>query len=293
MAKQPRGEVKGKYDAADRSTWSDKRILFCKNRAAGKSQLESYRLSGYALTYAADTKNPENAGKPLPENWMKIRACEIDACPEIKAYIKDLRSEMADSALEDTASTILLMAQRYSADATEISGVKYLCCRYCWGDGNRYQRTAGEMERDREFFEAKLNTLLDSADEKDREKAQNMGSFDIKGGIGFDPRKLPNPDCTECFGQGVMVPYVADTTTLSPEAKAIYRGIKTRKDGSIEILTSRESADTLLPKIQGLLKERLEMSGNLDVTNLTKEERDAELRAIALAIARATEQGDS
>lgn len=44
----------------------------------------------------------------------------------------------------------------------------------------------------------------------------------------------PDPNCLSCSGRGVGIVVIGDTTKLSPDARALYAGIKTTKD-SIEI----------------------------------------------------------
>lgn len=156
------------------------------------------------------------------------------------------------------------------ANPNELSGWQIGCCRYCWGDNNLYQRTRAEMERDRETFETKLNRLLDSGDPKDAEKANRMGEFEAKGGIGFDPRKDTNPDCCECFGEGQGRPFIRDTRKLSPDALALYAGIEVTKDGVKIARNSQDSARMALAKHFGLLKDQVVHS--FDFTGLTDEQ---------------------
>jgi len=106
------------------------------------------------------------------------------------------------------------------ADARELVQVKVGCCRYCYGDGNRYQRTVGEMNRDREAW----------AEKKDNAPAD----FDEKGGIGYDPLRMPFAACPECGGDGQPRVVLGDTRNLSPAAVSLYAGAKQTKDG-IEI----------------------------------------------------------
>lgn len=52
--------------------------------------------------------------------------------------------------------------------------------------------------------------------------------------LGRKSLREPDRDCLACSGQGAGTIVIADTTKLSPEANALYAGIKTTKDG-IEI----------------------------------------------------------
>lgn len=123
------------------------------------------------------------------------------------------------------------------ADARELVAVKTGCCRHCYGEGNRYQRTVGEMNRDREQW---------------IEKGKEPAEFDEMGGIGFNPLRLPKEDCPECGGDGQARVVISDTRNLSERAVALYAGAKQTKYG-IEVLThSQMDALEKLAKHVGL-----------------------------------------
>ena len=105
------------------------------------------------------------------------------------------------------------------ADARELVEVRTGCCRCCYGEGHKYQRTVGEMNRDREDWV---------------EKGKNPAEFDEGGGIGFNPLKQPAEDCPICGGDGMSRVVLRDTRGLSQHAKALYAGAKQTKEG-IEI----------------------------------------------------------
>ena len=48
------------------------------------------------------------------------------------------------------------------ADARELVEVKTGCCRCCWGEGFKFQRTVGEYNHDREKFREFLSCLCGS-----------------------------------------------------------------------------------------------------------------------------------
>jgi phage terminase small subunit len=112
------------------------------------------------------------------------------------------------------------------ADPRELVQVKVGCCRHCWGEGYKFQRTIGEFNHDREHFAL---------------KGGNMAEFDEKGGIGFDPLKPPHPQCPDCGGDGNPRTVLADTRHLSPAALALYAGAKMTKYG-IEIAMHDKAA---------------------------------------------------
>lgn len=109
-----------------------------------------------------------------------------------------------------------------TADPRELVELHVDACRYCYGKGHRYQRTAGEMERDREAYGQARAIARAGA---------KRSAFDEKGGIGFDPRRAPAKDCPECHGRGTERARFNDTRTLSSAAASLYAGVRQTRDG--------------------------------------------------------------
>lgn len=154
--------------------------------------------------------SPDSARQIASENLSK---------PYIQAAIAEARRAQqerthitADRWLQEVALIAL-------ADARELVEVTKGCCRNCYGEGHKYQRTVGEMNRDREAW---------------REKGKNPAEFDEAGGIGFNPLLAPHPDCPHCGGSGNARTVLKDTRFLSPAAAALYAGAKETQYG-IEI----------------------------------------------------------
>ena len=139
--------------------------------------------------------------------------------PHIQLAIAEARKKQqertgitADRVLREIAAVAM-------ADARELVEVRTGCCRCCWGEANKRQRTLLEINSDREKW-------LD--------KGNNPADFDEEGGIGFDPRKAPNAECPSCGGDGQPRTVLKDTRYLSESGIALYAGAKQTKDG-IEI----------------------------------------------------------
>jgi len=141
-----------------------------------------------------------------------------------------------------------------SADARELMEFRRTCCRYCWGTGNRYQRTAGEMARDR----AAHAQLVADAEANGR---KGPGRFDQQGGIGYHGKREPNAACGECFGDGVGQAFMHDTSKLGQGAAQLYAGVKQTKEG-IEIKTHDQVAALVnVGRHLGMFSDKLEHSG--------------------------------
>lgn len=136
--------------------------------------------------------------------------------PNIQAAIAKAQDERARRTGIDGDKALAAVWAIAVADARELVQVKVGCCRHCYGEGFRYQRTVGEMNHDREAHAAKGADLAD---------------FDEKGGIGFDPLRMPNDQCPECGGDGHARTVLGDTRRLSPQAAALYAGAKPTKYG--------------------------------------------------------------
>lgn len=127
------------------------------------------------------------------------------------------------------------------ADPRELVEYVRRCCRYCYGIGHKFQLRPSEMERRRDQYEADKATA--EADKK------TIGDFDELGGIGYDGKKSPSPDCPECDGEGEGRALFKDTSNLSPAALALYEGVKEGKDGTEMKVASQKSYRDGLAKL--------------------------------------------
>lgn len=226
--KPKRGPRKG---GAPRPTISDKVRMFCKEYLIDFNGAQAAIRAGYSARSARETAY-DLLHKP--------------AVIELLQHEMSKRAQRTEITADKVLQDLWAIAQ---ADARELIELRRTCCRYCWGKGFRYQRTAGEMERDREAWEQ-----LSQKDRRGRE-------FDEKGGAGYHAKRDPNPECTECFGDGVESVFAHDTRKLGPEAARLFAGIKQTRDG-MEIKTHDQRAALLdVGKHLGMFRERLEHSG--------------------------------
>lgn len=137
-----------------------------------------------------------------------------------------------------------------NADPRELFNVQQGACRHCHGIGHLFQRTIGEMNRDR--YDAEMRDVM----------------FDPKGGAGFDAYADPHPDCPECNGKGEQRIRLTDTRTLSAEAASLLLTIEQTKHG-IKITTrSKDAAREAAAKFLGINSETVNLAVKLeDMTN--------------------------
>lgn len=125
----------------------------------------------------------------------------------------------------------------------ELNPIRQACCRFCWGQDHQYQFTLNE------FRLARNNHLFNQLKIRDPD---DRVPFDELGGMGYDIKKPPHPDCPECHGFGVTIVVPIDLSKLSQAAKMLYDGVHITKDGGIEYkFRSRDRAMENLQKILG------------------------------------------
>lgn len=145
---------------------------------------------------------------------------------------------------EITADRVLREAWNIlTADARELVQVKVGCCRHCWGEGHRYQRTVAEYNHDHAEWLAKQSAG----------KAQE--DFEEQGGIGYNPLRPPHPECPECCGDGCSRVVLADTRKISPAAAALYAGAEQTKYGLKVVMHDKVAAMEKLFKHLGLYEK--------------------------------------
>lgn len=168
-------------------------------------------------------------------------ASRIAHLPHVAARIRQLQDEAAErTALPTAAARIQEMREMELADANDIVAMKYGACRYCYGLDHRYQ-WADDLEYAQECDErVKLRQPLP----------------DMSGGFGFNPTLEAAHDCPRCWGVGLQRPFVADTTKLTGGARRLYKGIKIKGNGDIEILLHDQvKIRDMLNRVQGIYKD--------------------------------------
>lgn len=192
-----------------------------------------------------------------------------------------------------------------TADARELTQVRYVNCRYCWGIDHQYQF------RDHELREATARHLREQLKLSEEDRVP----FDELGGGGFhgerDPCRGPDwelrqlqsgadppsvaamvnsdHDCPACDGVGVRTVWVADSRTLSPSAAALFNGVSVSKDGFVEVkVRDRDRAMTQLGRWLGMEVHRT-VNANLDFTQLTEEQLERAIEQFSRLEARTVE----
>lgn len=175
---------------------------------------------------------------------------ELLRVPEVAEFIKDALAKRAKRVDIKADEVVAILARTVRADPRKLVEHVRTCCRYCHGWEFEYQRTPREMRDDRAAWDR-------------RDKPQPGDVFDEKGGLGWDPRRDPHPDCVECFGRGIASVRIADTRTLDDESAALYAGAKHTQHGVEILLRDQDKAREQLGRHLGMFKDKLEVTGKL------------------------------
>lgn len=132
-----------------------------------------------------------------------------------------------------------------TADVSELTEYRRLCCRYCWGFGFNYQW------RDSIEFEDAVSDAM--------RKSQRPPND--RGGYGYDSTLDPNPDCPRCNGAGIGRPHFHDTRDLRGASRRLFAGIKEGKFGTEVITRNQDDALKMVAQHLGMLKNRTELTG--------------------------------
>ena len=186
------------------------------------------------------------------ENTARVLASRLLTKVDIQAAIRKARKER-EIRTEISADRVIQEAWAImTADPRELMEFVVGCCRYCWGDGHRYQRTAAEFEAD------------EAAHAKATEDAITAGKpvtgFDPKGGNGYDKRAEPNPECPECAGEGVGRPVFKDTRKISAAAASLFAGVKETKEGFELKVHSKDAAMDKMFRHMGLYNDKIQLT---------------------------------
>lgn len=229
---------------------TDKQIYFCQQYVVDFNGTQAAIRAGYS------------------KNGADVQAVRLLANASVKAYIEELKEQLATKAEINPLWVLNQWKRTAMADPNELMQIRRTCCRHCHGYGHAYQWTESE------YMKA-VNYAIDNGKE-----APNAD-----GGIDFDMKADPHPNCPECGGDGIEDIYIADTRKLKGDAKHLYLGVKKTKDG-IQVLTrDKDAALENIAKYLGMNVERKEISGPngqpLTVANLSADDlTDDQLMAL-------------
>jgi phage terminase small subunit len=167
-----------------------------------------------------------------------------------------------------------------TADPRDLCEIWKVPCRFCWGIDNQYQFTKTEMRRRLQAHELGLSDKpiealypCGKAEYAAWVAGKAQLALDLQGGDAYTTGREPNPNCTECGGDGITIQHVTDTRKLTAGAKALYRGVKVTKDGLEILMADQAQAREMLARHYGVAVERKKiLVRKLDPEDLSDEE---------------------
>jgi len=174
--------------------------------------------------------------------------------PEIAAAVAKRQAQVAEK-LEITQQAVLeRFWQIATADPNELIQFRRRCCRYCHGKDHRFQW------RDAEEFAAALAAFARRGKDDDAgdDELPDGAPTDI-GGYGYDRRNDPHEDCPHCYGEGVATIFATDTRKLSPQARALFAGVKETQAGFEIKLQDQGKALENVARHLGMFNDKLRL----------------------------------
>lgn len=248
--------------------------LQSESRKAAEELRERFELTAKAAFFAQEylvdlngTRAAIRAG--YSQSSAGVIACELLKKPNVAAAINELMESRQQRTQVNADMVLSWLATIATADPSEISQMRLGCCRYCWGEGFKYQYI-DEAEEQEEIKQAKEATKAN--------RSKNASAPEVlpqpSGGYGFDHARQPHPECPKCLGEGRRRPWFADTRKLSPSARLLFDGVEVTKEGLKVKTLSRENAITLIAK-------HLNMLGNVRVEHSGKDGGPIDTRVTA------------
>lgn len=174
----------------------------------------------------------------LTDYQITKKALEVIGRPHVKAYIRDLRTEISASVLFDVQAVVNELVMIATANPAEIAAWRTGCCRHCYGVQHRYQ-----WVNEDELADAQCSAI----------DTQAKRIPDERGGFGYDHTLAPHAKCPFCRGEGIGRLVITDSTKLSPAASRLFCGIKQGRDGQIEVkMRNQDEAIRQLMRIYGV-----------------------------------------
>jgi phage terminase small subunit len=226
----------------------------------------------FVLEYLKDFKGASAARRAgVPYKNARYWACRRLAEPRIAAVVADLKAKHLQRLDMEVGEMVDRLARIVNTDMGELVEYRRACCHHCWGKDHLYQRTDGALRAARVRHEQALK----KARAEGRDLVEDIPEeFDEEGGGGFNATADPHPECPECHGEGIGVPFYKDTRDLGPNAAAAFAGVKMTKDG-VEIKThDAVKAIELLGKFKGAFTENVNVKGHLTVQGLSNRMRN-------------------
>lgn len=147
-----------------------------------------------------------------------------------------------------------------TANPNDLISYRRVCCRHCFGEGHEFQWV------DEAEWERAVKQAIKDAQDESMKTGQTVKPREPSnaGGYGFDPSLKPHPKCPKCNGEGHGEVFAKDTRELTPQALALYAGVKVTKEGLEIKMQDQSKALELIARHLGMFNDKLTLKGDAE-----------------------------
>lgn len=188
----------------------------------------------------------------VPERYLWSRAYEFAQRWDVRECLDKLFDDARKQAIISVNGLLKRLALTAMASPAGLTWITTHACRFCHGVGGAYQW------RD---YDEWATTAAKAFDETVRDNAQAAQSVRLptdEGGYGYTMHRAPNPECETCAGAGLRITHVKDRDQMTEAEHALFKGVKQKADGSIEVLMHDQlKAAELCGRILGAFNDKV------------------------------------
>ena len=196
---------------------TEQQAIFADHIAQGKSRVDAYHLAGYTGT----------------GNTAYSNASRMLRNARVARYLHALRNERQKRYAVELDDLITQLTAIVNADPNSLSQYRRVNCRYCWGEGHKYQ----------------WRDIAEQLHAEKRAEIDKQPTPDVSGGIGFVDNADPNPDCPRCLGEGKGEAYFPDTRDIEGDERHLFQGVKVTMNGVQIVIADKDAARRELARL--------------------------------------------
>lgn len=232
-------DVAGKVDEAARKFTKAPKLLPTEKGSREKAEPESVEdfvepvcmddLEPNEAIFVREYVRDRNAGAAAARAGYSPKSAHtigprVLSRPKVAAAVNEYMHALLGRGRMEAQEIVAYWSAIIKADPGEVVQHRRNCCRHCWGVNHAYQFKPAEFQKAMIAHEKTRADILSKG-------GADIGEFPSVEGDWFDGLVEPNPECPECFGEGLACVFVADTRKLSPEGRALLAGVKETREG--------------------------------------------------------------
>ncbi len=172
--------------------------------------------------------------------------------PQVQAALKQAVATRAEAIGVDGDRLMQLWSDIVSFDSNELTEFRRIPCPWCYSKNGEPQMTIARYLSEKAKHDKKRDSILIGSNGE-----TDIGEFPLARMFDFvDTTLSPNPDCPVCRGVGDEMRLMKDTRYLSAQAKLMYCGTESTKDGYNFSTLDKEKAIDNLAKALFLFREK-------------------------------------